>query len=83
MSMDIFSIALQGMNQAQGRLEQSASKIAHAGGEAISSGGQVNDTVDISEAMISMLSAKTAFESNAKTVEVAQELSKTVIDILA
>jgi DNA-binding ferritin-like protein len=81
--MDILSVGLQGMNQAQEQLEQSAEKIARSGGEAVSSNGQYNDTVDISEAMISMLSAKTAFESNAKSIEVAQEVSKTVIDIIA
>jgi flagellar basal body rod protein FlgC len=81
-TMDIFSIALQGMNRADFRLDKAAAKIAHAGAVA-SSDGLVHDTVDISGAMVSMLSAKDAFATNIKTFEVANETQKTVIDMLA
>lgn len=81
--MDIFSIGLQGLNQAQGQLEKSASDIAHSSIAASSTTTEPVDTVDISEAMISMLSAKTTFEANLKTIEVGKELAKTVIDIKA
>ena len=80
--MDILSIALQGMNRAQSQLENAASNVARSGGS-VSANGIAQDTVDISQQMISMMSAKNDFESNAKTVEVADQMTKTVIDMLA
>lgn len=80
--MDIFSIALQGMNRAQGQLEKSASNIARSGG-AVPANGVSEDTVDISQQMASMMSAKNDFQANAKVVEVGDQLTKTVIDMLA
>lgn len=82
-NMDIFSVTLQGMNKAQQKLDDSAAKIAQTGEEEVSSTGTPTDTVDISDAMISMITAKTAFESNAKAMAVEKEVSKTVIDLEA
>jgi flagellar hook protein FlgE len=81
--MDIFSIALQGMNRADFKLDKSASEIARSGENASSSPRLADDTVDISDAMVSLLSAKDAFNVNIKTFEVANETQKTVIDMLA
>jgi hypothetical protein len=77
--MDLSAIALQGLDQAQTALETAASKIASAGTLSPDSA----DAVDISAEMVALLSARNMFSVNLATLKVADEVQKSVIDILA
>lgn len=74
--MEIASIGLQGMKQAEGRLEKTASKLAKIG-------TPETDTVSLSDEMVSLLSEKNDFAINTKLVQTGDEMQKRVLDILA
>jgi len=79
--MDVSSIALQGMEQAEAQLEASASAIAQAG---ISSADGANlDVVDLSSEMVAMMSARNQFELNVSTLKTANEAQKSLLDVTA
>lgn len=79
--MEISRIALQSLNQAQGRFEQAAGQVASIGGN--SSDGNPADSVDLSQAAVSLLSAKNDFATSLKLLKVADEMQGQVIDLLA
>ncbi len=72
--MDIAAIALGGMNEAQGRVESAARRLASA--------AEPTDTVDLSAEMVALMEARNAFTTNARVLETADEIQKNVIDIL-
>lgn len=74
--MEIASIGLQGMKQAEGRLEKTASNLAKIG-------TPETDTVSLSDEMVSLLSEKNDFAINTKLVQTGDEMQKRVLDILA
>jgi flagellar hook protein FlgE len=79
--MDLSAIALQGLHQAGARLESAGSKIASS---AASSAGAANqDTVDLSAAVVALLSAKNLYSANLRSVKAADEILKTSIDLIA
>jgi len=79
--MDISAIGLQGLQQANAQLDSAASKIASLGA---SSPAESNpDTVDLSAAVVALLSAKNLYAANLGTVKVADELQQTTIDLIA
>jgi flagellar hook protein FlgE len=77
--MDISAIALQGLDGAQGRFESAASKLSSATLPVSATG----DTTDLSQSTVDLLSAKNDFEGNLKVVQVADEMERTTIDMLA
>jgi hypothetical protein len=79
--MGISGIALQGLDQAQGRFDQAAGQIASIG--ASSDDGTDVDTVDLSQAAVSLLSAKNDFATSLKLLKIADEMQGQAIDILA
>jgi len=79
--MDLSAIALQGMQQAETQLENVAIKIAEYG--ATSPDGANLDTVDLSAEMVALMSAKNEFSLNLKTLETADEVQKSLIDVMA
>jgi hypothetical protein len=79
--MDLSSIALQGLQQADTQLASAASKIASF--QSSTPPGASVDTVDLSAAVVALLSAKNSYSANAATVKVAEEIQKTTIDLLA
>lgn len=79
--MDLSAIALQGLQQADAQLESAAGKIASFG--ASSPSGANLDVVDLSAAVVALLSAKNSYSANLGTVKVANEIQKTSIDLLA
>ena len=79
--MDVSTIALQGLHQADAGLESAASKIASFG--ASSPGGTNPDTVDLSAAVVALLSAKNLYSANLSSVKTADEMLKTAIDLIA
>ena len=79
--MDLSSIALQGLQQADTQLANAASNIASF--QANTPAGAGVDTVDLSAAVVELLSAKNNYSANAATVKVAEEIQKNTIDLLA
>jgi flagellar hook protein FlgE len=80
-SMNLSAIALQGLHQAGARLESAGSQIASL---AASSPGAANqDTVDLSAAVVALVSAKNLYSANLRSVKTADEILKTSIDLIA
>ncbi len=74
--MDVSSIALGGLQQAQGQVEKAASRISAAGS------GSPADTVDLSQNMVALLSAKSEFSANLNVLKVADEMQKSLVSVL-
>ena len=79
--MDLSSIALQGLQHADTQLNSAASKITPFQ-SSTPAGANVN-TVDLSAAMVALLSAKDSYAANLGTVKTADEIQKATIDLLA
>ena len=81
--MDISAIALQGLEQAQVQLDAAATAIAGGGGSSsVSSNGQGADTVDLSTAVVALLSAKNQFALDIGVLKVADQAQKNLIDVV-
>jgi len=70
--------ALAGMQDAESRLDTTASHIAR-----IPFANSAQDTVDLSSEMVNLLEARTNFEANTKVVHVANEVQQSTLSILA
>lgn len=79
--MDISAIALQGLHEAETKLEKAATRIASFGADSLD--GANVDTVDLSEEMVALLSARNEFKVNVKTLETAGEVETSLIDVMA
>jgi hypothetical protein len=79
--VDISSIALQGLQQAQAQLESTARRVASVG--ATTPDGADVDIVDLSSAAVSLISAKNQFASNIDVLKIADNMQKSVINLLA
>ena len=79
--MELSSIALQGLRQADTQLARAASNIASF--QANTPAGAGVDTVDLSAAVVALLSAKNSYSANVATVKAAEEIQKTTIDLIA
>ena len=77
--MDISSIALQSLEQAQVQLEAAATAIAGAGASPSEAGV---DTVDLSTAVVALLSAKNQVALNVSVLKTADQTQKNLIDVL-
>lgn len=77
--MDVSSIALQGLQQANIQLEAAAVRIA---GSASSDATPV-DVVDLSAEMVALMSAKSLFDANIATLKTADQMQQSLIDITA
>ena len=78
--MDVSSIALQGLQQADAQLNAAASAIANAGNGA--SGAGV-DVVSLSEEMVALMSAQTQFAANLDTLKTADQMQQSLLDVTA
>ena len=79
--MDVSSIALQGLEQASAQVDGAASQIASAG--SFSDGAVPTDIVSLSEEMVALMSAKTAFSANVDVVKTAEQLQQSVLNLMA
>ena len=79
--MDISSVALDGLYRAGVKLETAATRIASFG--AHSSDGANGDTVDLSAELVAVMSARTEFSANLKTLEAAGQEQKSLIHLIA
>ena len=74
MEIPALSSALQGMSQAEAQLNKAAVDIARA-----PAGG---DIVDLSAAMVALLESRNNFEANTRVFQVADEMSKTLLNVI-
>ena len=78
MEVPALSSALQGMSRAETQLNKTAVDIARA--PVVPPGG--GDIVDLSAAMVALLQSRNSFEANTKVFKVADEMSKTLLNVL-
>jgi hypothetical protein len=80
--MDILGIAQQGMQQAQGQFDKTAQSIAQVG---LNTGGSQapSDSVNLSDAAVSLLSSKNQFETDVAVAHTADEMQKSTLSLLA
>ena len=78
--MDVTAIAAAGVDAAQARFEKAATGVVAAAGG--SDAGGV-DTVSLSDATVALLSAKNEFSANIRVAHVADDMQKTVLNLLA
>lgn len=74
--MEISSIALSGLHQAQDRFDRAASGIARS-----PAGPQ--DSVDLSTQAVQVISAKNQFATGVKIVHVGDEMQQSLLNLLA
>ena len=72
MQIPALSSALEGMSRAETQLNKAASDIARA----------PVDTVDLSAAMVSLLESRNNFEANTKVFKIADDMSKTLLNVV-
>lgn len=73
-----FATPLRAMNQAEQSLNKAAGRIAQSPFATASP----DDTVDLSAEMIALLEARDNFSANTKVIQTADEMSKTLLEML-
>jgi len=81
--MDLSAIAAGGLDVAQSRFEKAATGIASAFDAAGTPATTPADTVSLSRQTVALLSARNEFSANLKVAHVADEMQKTLLNILA
>ena len=76
--MDISSIALQGLEQAQARFDTSARQLASVG----SRSGTTTDIADLSAESVSLLTSKNAYEASLNVLKIADNMQKSLVDLI-
>jgi flagellar hook protein FlgE len=71
--MDVSSIAIGGLDQAQSQLESAARQIANSAPP---------DTVDLSQQAVSLLQAGTDFQANLATIKANDQMLQSLFDVL-
>ena len=78
MQIPAMSSALEGMSRAETQLNQAAGDIARA--TTVSPAG--GDIVDLSTSMVSLLQSRNSFEANTKVFKVADEMQKSLLNVI-
>ena len=78
MQIPALSSALIGMSRAETQLNKAAGDIARA--PVVSPLG--GDVVDLSSSMVSMLESRNSFEANTKVFKVADEMQKSLLNVV-
>ena len=78
--MEILATALQGLNGAEKKLDQAATRISQAG---VSENGSSADNVDLATEIVNLAVAKEEYQANLKALQTGSEIAKHTIDILA
>ena len=79
--MDILPIAQRGLHRAQGELEKSAQNIAGAG--LPQAQPPPEDSLNLSDQMVSLLQARNDVDASLKVAHVGDELSRKTLNLLA
>lgn len=74
--MDVMSVALGGMQNAQSTLQKTAERVATVSPES-------SDSVDLSSEMVAMLAARNQFQTNAAVIRTADDMQKKLLNLLA
>lgn len=74
-----FAAPLQGLNRAAQSFDRAASRIVSA---PFAASAAPQDSVDLSTEMVNLLESRNDFSANAKVVHTAEEMSKTLIDMI-
>ncbi len=74
MSIDVNSIALQGLDRAQQMMERSAKRLANP---------ETVDTVSLATAAVGLKEAATVYEANLRVIEATDEMTRRTLDLLA
>ena len=74
--MDISSIALTGMQDAQGRFERAVAGVTKASTDS-------QDTVDLSQHAVDLVAAKNQFAADVQVERTADQMQKSLLNILA
>ncbi len=77
--MQIFASALQGLNAAETKLDQTASRLSRAG---VAQNGPGPDAVDLSTEMVNLMTAQQEYAANLKSLEAGNQIAKHTLDIL-
>jgi Flagellar basal body rod FlgEFG protein C-terminal len=77
--MQVMYTALGGLQQAEGVVNQAASKIAHLSFPA----ANPQDQVSLSDQAVALLEGKTSFEANLGSIKVADEMQKSTLSLIA
>jgi hypothetical protein len=78
--MELSAVALPGLRQVEGQLAKAARRISSC---ATPDAGTTLDTADLSSEMIAPLSAKEFAMVNLKALETAEQMAKSVVDLMA
>jgi flagellar hook protein FlgE len=78
--MDVMSVALGGMRNAQSSFETTAQRIA---GASTRPPDQPPDSVDLSTEMVAMLAARNQFKASAQVFQAGDQMQKKLLDIMA
>jgi hypothetical protein len=82
--MQILAIAQQGLQQAQSQVEKAAQGIARTGLEAAPDQAPAPaDTINLSDQMVSLMSARNQFKTDLTLAHTADEMQKQTLDLLA
>jgi flagellar hook protein FlgE len=79
--MDISAIALQGLQQADAQLNKAALQVASYGSGSPNGANFV--TVDLSAALVSLMSAKIDFQANPTVMQTAAQVQQNLLDVTA
>lgn len=78
------SSGLEGYRQAEATVNNAAEQIAAGPGAQLNTGAQSSaaDTVDLSDSMLSLLQGRLSAEANLSVVHTADQMQKSLIDLL-
>jgi len=79
--MLVFDVALEGLNQAETVLEGAAGKLARL--PLVLEAAAPEDVVNLSAEMVALIEARNLFQINARVIRTADELSRSLLDVLA
>jgi flagellar basal body rod protein FlgF len=80
--MQAIQAGLEGLQRAEASLDRAAQRIARAPLSAVSGGNAPQDTIDLSQDMITLLQARYHYKANLKAIETAEEMQTSTLDIL-
>ena len=78
--MEISQIALQGLEQAQSTFDQAAGRLASLGADSPET--VPVDSVDLSQEVVALLSAKNAVSANLSVLKVATQMQGQAVNLL-
>jgi len=73
--------SLQGLEEARGKLERTAERVAKAGFTGMASAAPVDD-VDFSQAAISLIEARNQYLLNSRVLNTAEDMNRYTFDLL-